>query len=117
MPTQEDFPAIFEKLKAILKKYEKNCLVEKDSATDYYLNTKELDAKKKPIFFAATSLKKSAVSFYLMPIYCHPELLEDISPELRKRLQGKSCFRFTKDEPGLFKELAALTKKGAARSA
>jgi hypothetical protein len=42
----------------------------------------------------------------------YPELLTDISPELRKRMQGKSCFNFKKVEPGLFEELKDLTRKG-----
>jgi hypothetical protein len=45
----------------------------------------------------------------------YPELLQDISPELRKRMQGKSCFNFKKVEPNLFKELAELTQKGAVK--
>ncbi|MBA3573260.1 MAG: hypothetical protein H0W34_15095 [Pyrinomonadaceae bacterium] len=50
-----------------------------------------------------------------MPVYAFPELLEGISPELKKRMQGKSCFNFTAVEPKLFKELAKLTKAGFAR--
>jgi hypothetical protein len=48
-----------------------------------------------------------------MPVYMYPELLQDISPELKKRMQGKSCFNFKKVEPGLFQELTELTRKGA----
>jgi len=40
-----------------------------------------------------------------------PDLLEGISPELRKHMQGKSCFNFKKVEPELFKELAELTQQ------
>jgi hypothetical protein len=43
----------------------------------------------------------------------YPDLLKDISPELKKRMQGKSCFNFKKVEPALFAELAELTRKGA----
>lgn len=111
MPTNEDFAAIFKMLKAILKKYEKRSVVEKDTETEYYLNSKNLDEKNRPIFFAAASINKISVSFYLMPIYCCPVLFKEISPGLRKRLHGKSCFRFTKIEPALFKELAALVQK------
>ena len=39
----------------------------------------------------------------------YPELLKGISPELKKHMQGKSCFNFKKVEPDLFKELADLT--------
>jgi hypothetical protein len=56
-------------------------------------------------------VKKNYVSFYLMPVYMYPDLLQDISPELKKRMQGKSCFNFKKVEPNLFEELAVLTRK------
>jgi hypothetical protein len=49
-----------------------------------------------------------------MPVYVKPELLDGISPELRARMQGKSCFNFKSVEPALFKELAKLTKAGYA---
>ena len=45
----------------------------------------------------------------------YPELLDGASPELKARMQGKSCFNFKAVEPALFKELAALAKKGAER--
>jgi hypothetical protein len=48
-----------------------------------------------------------------MPVYMYPELSKDLSPELKQRMQGKSCFNFKKVEPDLFRELAELTKKGA----
>ena len=50
-----------------------------------------------------------------MPVYMFPDLLKDISPELRKHMQGKSCFNFKKVEPDLFEELSELTRKGVER--
>ena len=47
-----------------------------------------------------------------MPVYVMPELLNGLSPELRRRMQGKSCFNFTKIDKALFEELAALTEAG-----
>ena len=47
-----------------------------------------------------------------MPIYMFPELLKDISPALKKHMQGKSCFNFKTVEPDLFKELQDLMRKG-----
>ena len=44
-----------------------------------------------------------------MPVYANPELLDGMSLELKKRMQGKSCFNFKKAEPELFEELGALT--------
>ncbi|HEX9840215.1 MAG TPA: hypothetical protein VGA72_12750, partial [Anaerolineales bacterium] len=51
----------------------------------------------------------------LMPVYMFPDLLKGMSPELKKHMQGKSCFNFKKVEPDLFKELDELTRKGAER--
>ena len=47
-----------------------------------------------------------------MAVYCETNLLKDISPELKKRMQGKSCFNFNTIDRDLLKELTALTKKG-----
>jgi hypothetical protein len=55
---------------------------------------------------------KRYVSFYLMPVYALPELAALISPELRRRMQGKSCFNFTTVDETLFAELARLTEAG-----
>ena len=89
--------------------------MEQDTDTDYYLNTKRFDQKNRPVFFGGVSINKISVSFYLMPVHTFPDLLEGISPELKAHKQGKSCFRFKQVEPALFKELAALAKKGKAR--
>jgi len=43
---------------------------------------------KKQLFFAAVKIGKTSVSFYLMPVYVFPDLTENISPELKKRMQG-----------------------------
>ena len=47
-----------------------------------------------------------------MPVYVFPELLETISPELKKRMQGKSCFNFKVVDETLLSELRELTKAG-----
>ena len=113
MPTQNDFPVVFEELKNILKPYAKNLTVKTDTADTYYLDGPYSDKWKKELFFGSAQIKKNYVSFYLMPVYMYPELLKDISPELKKHMQGKSCFNFKKVEPELFQELEVLTLKGA----
>ncbi len=45
-----------------------------------------------------------------MPVYYHPQLLDNISQELKKRMQGKSCFNFNDLDDNLFAELKSLTK-------
>ena len=44
-----------------------------------------------------------------------PDLLDGLSPELKKRMQGKSCFNFKAVDKALFKELGALTRQGYQR--
>jgi hypothetical protein len=44
-----------------------------------------------------------------------PDLLKAMSPELKKRMQGKSCFNFKAVDRQLFKELKTITKAGAAK--
>lgn len=104
---------IFHELRQILEPYAKG-LDLKQSDEGYSLNCKKEVKKGMPMFFGAASISKNYVSFYLMPVYADPALLDDISPELKKRMQGKSCFNFKKPDAVLFKELKALTKKGYA---
>ena len=113
MPAQNDFPIVFEQLKSILKPYESRLTLTANTSDSYSLDGPYSEKWKKVIFFGAAQVKKNYVSFYLMPVYIYPELLKDISPELKKRMQGKSCFNFKKMEPGLFEELAKLTRQGA----
>ena len=112
MSPQTDFPLVFEQLKSILKSHEKNLTLTADSSTAYFLDGPYSEKYKQVIFFGSAQIKKNYVSFYLMPVYMFPDLLKNISPELKKHMQGKSCFNFKKVEPDLFKELAKLTLKG-----
>ena len=112
MSPQTDFPLVFEQLKSILKPYEKGLAIKTDSMDSYYLDGPYSEKWKKELFFGSAQIKKNYVSFYLMPVYMYPDLLEDASLELKKHMQGKSCFNFKSVEPELFKELAALAKKG-----
>lgn len=115
MPAKEDLGLVFEQLRSILKPYAKKLSLKADTADSYSLDGPYSQKWKKELFFGSAQIKKNYVSFYLMPVYMYPELLKDISPELKKHMQGKSCFNFTKAEPTLFEELAALTRKGAER--
>ncbi|MDH4386124.1 MAG: hypothetical protein QE280_11870 [Caulobacter sp.] len=68
---------------------------------------------KQPLWFGGVRPGKAYVSYHLMPVYSHPALLEGISPALRRRMQGKSCFNFKKPDPDLMAELEALTAAAA----
>jgi len=112
MSPQNDFPLVFEQLKSILKPYAKNLTITTDTDVAYSLDGPYSEKYKKAIFFGAAQIKKNYVSFYLMPVYMFPELRNGISPELKKHMQGKSCFNFKKVERELFKELTKLTREG-----
>src|SRR5215510_9060121 len=115
MPAQNDFPIIFEHLKKIIQPYAPNLTVKADAIDTYYLDGPYSEKWKKELFFASAQVKKNYVSFYLMPVYMYPDLLKSISPELKKHMQGKSCFNFKKVEPDLFNELENLTRRGVER--
>ncbi|MDL1912223.1 hypothetical protein FBQ81_16270 [Chloroflexi bacterium CFX6] len=115
MPKQTDFAPVFQGLKSILQPFAPNLTVTANTSDIYQLDGRYSQKWKKELFFASAQVRKNYVSFYLMPVYMYPELLKDISPELRKHMQGKSCFNFKKVEPELFEELAALTRQGYER--
>jgi hypothetical protein len=109
-----DLAQVFTELRTLLAPHAATLDTTKDTDTELYVNTHHIQKNKSPLFFGAVQIKKAYVSFHLMPVYVKPELLDGISPELRARMQGKSCFNFKSVEPALFKELAKLTKAGYA---
>ena len=110
MSPKNDFLPVFEQLKNILKPFEPKLTVTADTPGAYSLDGPYSEKWKKQLFFGSAQIKKNYVSFYLMPVYMFPDLLKNISPELRKHMQGKSCFNFKKVEPALFEELEELTR-------
>jgi hypothetical protein len=115
MPDTTQFPLVFRRLKSLLEPYAPAMVVVTDTPETYYLNTHALDRFRREVFFGSAQIKKSYVSYYLMPIYMFPDLVAGLSPRLRKRMQGKSCFNFTTVEDDLLAELAQLTQQGAER--
>ena len=109
-----DLGPVYERLRAILAPYRERLSVASDGPTGMTLELPGYEGT--PWGFAAGARVGSRyVSFYLMGVYGAPELLESMSPELRRRMQGKSCFNFTRIDEPLFAELAALTEKSIAR--
>ena len=109
-----DLNSVFQELRKIMAPYAAKLQATRDDDQELYLDTQYLQKNKKPLFFGAVQVKKRYVSFHLMPVYLKPELLAAISPALKARMQGKSCFNFTTLEPALVQELAALTQAGYA---
>src|SRR5689334_6070826 len=104
MTGSSEFLNVFAELKNILKPYAQQLNLKADTKDSFYIDGPYSPKYKKELFFAAVQIKKNYVSFYLMPVYMYPDLLKGISPELKKRMQGKSCFNFKKMDPKLLEE-------------
>jgi len=110
-----DLEATFRDLRAILAQHEESLAAIHDEGDHYYLDTRHVMPNGKPLFFGSVRVGKQHVSYHLMPVYLWPELLDELSEELRKRMQGKSCFKFKTCTDGLKEELSALTRRGFER--
>jgi hypothetical protein len=114
MPKDTDFDTTFAALKEIFQPYESKLVVVADTADNYALETDHVMKNKRRLYFGGVRRGKAYVSFHLMPVYASPDLAKEISPELKKHMQGKSCFNFKSPDEKLFKELRRLTKAGFA---
>jgi hypothetical protein len=115
MPHDARATALFDRLAAIFAPYRSTLIAKADEPGNLSLETPPSTAYPSGLFFGAVKNGKRYVSFHLMPVYVHPDLLDGMSPELRKRMQGKSCFNFTRQDDTLFAELETLTAAGFAR--
>lgn len=110
-----DFAAVHRALKPALTSCARSLAVKTDKPAEYVLETRSPSPfpqhKGQPMFFASIRSGKAYVSFHLMPLYMCPPLNELISPALRKRMQGKTCFNFKQvPEPATVAELKRLAK-------
>lgn len=112
----EDFQAIFDRIRTMFAKHQDAGVVLHDEPHRYYLGSREVRAKDGyRTWFGGVEIKKNYVSAHLIPVYAHPDMLDDADPALRKRMQGKSCFNFKKRDDAAIDSLAALIDAGAAR--
>jgi hypothetical protein len=108
--TQKDeFESAFRGLRKMLKPYDMKLRVTKDAPGNYMSESKSIRYQGKPVMFASIT-SKSYVAFHLFPVYMFPNLLDGISPELKKRMQGKTCWNFKKAEEPLFTELGKVVE-------
>ena len=108
-----DFAAVDHRLRQILEPLRSRLSVTKDGPGGMVVEIPGLEGKPWG-YVAGVRPGKSYVSFYLMSVYASPELMASMSPELRRRMQGKSCFNFTKIDEPLFRELEGLTRASIA---
>jgi hypothetical protein len=88
--------------------------VTRDAVGELVVRTQERDPKTgEPGWFAMVAVKKSYVSYHLMPLYVRPDLASDLPAALEKRRQGKTCFNFKAVDEPAFDALARLTRSAA----
>jgi hypothetical protein len=108
MADPESFQQIFAALKPIFEEYAARLAVQADTPRQYYLESKSPIRTGQRLQFGGVKIGKAYVSFHLMPIM-NPKVRATIPPELRQRMQGKSCFNFTRLDPSHIAELKKLT--------
>jgi hypothetical protein len=103
--------ATFDWLRVMLLRNTLGLVVKKDTPGDVCLVSRKAHQGKELVFGALQS-KKTFVSYHLLPVEMNPALLDGISPDLKRRMQGKSSFTFTRVDEALLNEVAELTKRG-----
>jgi hypothetical protein len=109
-----DFAAVDRGLREILAPLRSRLVATKDGPDGLTLEIPGLEGKPWG-YVAGTRVGKTYVSFYSMPVYAFPDLGQDLSPELQRRRQGKSCFNFKSVDEPLFAELGRVTLAGFER--
>jgi hypothetical protein len=117
------FELIFGRLRVILQKHSGRLSVQEDSSKRYSLAGSPGPATLKawggkiraPMLAVAwVQIGKGYVSYHLMGIDGNAKLLDEMSKELKARMQGRSCFNFKAAEERLFAELDDLTAQSIA---
>jgi hypothetical protein len=109
-----DFATVAARLREILLPYSRQFAITRDEPGAMALEVRGREGQPAG-YFAGIRVGKRYVSYYLMSVYAFPSELEGMSPELRRRMQGKACFNFTRVDEPLMAELAELTARGAVR--
>jgi len=104
--------AIFARLRNILQHHADKFSVTADRPDYYCLSISWSPKFNKGFPIAWVKVSNSYVSYHLMPVYMLPRLGKTISTELKRRMQGKSCFNFKVIDEDLFKQIESLTAHG-----
>lgn len=107
------FNAVFDSLRAImLEEAPRRCELS-DQVDNLTVRAPAATVGGDPEWFGMVAIKKTYVAYHLMPLYTSPELAADLSDDLVKRRQGKTCFNFRRVDEKLFEELRRLTRRAA----
>jgi hypothetical protein len=103
----------FTTLREVLAAHSDDLVVTDDRPGDFRVASPTMrDRIGRPLSVAGVRTRKHYVSYFLMPVYAAPRLVQSLSPELKKRMHGLSCFNFTTIDSNQARELSRLTKAG-----
>ena len=115
MPKSSPLSETFTTLREVLASRAEELVVTVDRPGDFQVASPTMqDRIGRPLGVAGVRTRKHYVSYFLMPVYAAPRLVQSLSPDLKKRMHGLSCFNFTTIHPDQIKELSRLTKAGIA---
>ena len=103
------FAAVEARLREILEPLRPKLVATRDEPGGLALEIPGLEGKPWG-YVAGIRRGKRYVSYYLMSAYADPMVMASMTPELRRRMQGKSCFNFTHVDEPLFAELGRITE-------
>ena len=115
MAAPTDFAAVHTALRQVMLDHAPGMTASKDAPGDLVVLAPFANPlkPKQPMFFGMVRSGKAYVGYHLMGLYMNPVLTAKVPPELKKRMQGLTCFNFTKVDEDLFAELAVLTAQCA----
>lgn len=105
----KQFDLIYKRLNEMLRKHKDKLSVGLEKPGEIWMAVTGAMYRGRPLFFAGVRMGKNYVSYHLMSVYMRKV---EISPELKKRMQGKACFNFSEVDEKLFGELDKLTASG-----
>ncbi len=105
----KQFEVIYTRLGEMLRKHKDKLSVAVEKPGEFWMAVTGAMYRGKPLVFAGVRMGKTYVSYHLMSVYMRKD---EISPELKKRMQGKACFNFASLDEKLFGELDKLTASG-----
>ncbi len=108
---RSDFAEVDRRLRQIFDPFRSRLVATTDDTVGLMLQIPGLEDQPWG-YVGGTRVGKRYVSVYLMSVYAHPEVVESMSPALRRRMQGKSCFNFTTVDEPLFEELGQIAQAG-----
>jgi hypothetical protein len=105
---------IYETLAALLVPYARKMESEMHPKIGFCLKSRSPKTGRE-VHFGGVQVQPDGVAYHLFPLYAHPDLLQNVSPELHQRMRGQTCFHFEDLHAGLVAELAELTHAGFER--